>query len=526
MEVYARLLLIFLVILLALILTNKSQMEHMKNAEHFNAAQVFRNVSGGPNQNTFNKNVFIKGSKGLEVDNNVVVGGNMNVGGTIMANGDLSTTGKITSAQLCLAENLCLSALDIEQLRNTIAQNEMLKTRLDQLEAMKQDDSLYATIKAEHEAMKAKHIALEQQIKDILSRQTTPAPASQQLTSTTQQSQPTVQQPATVVQTSVPIENRTFSEMGYRCIKSGTSNANYLVVKKDTPTSIPYCASYNGRDCFWSNEASCNTTLTQKPTQPLNNLNCNSTNINNPAHWCFDANNMDRPIVQTTTPVPTPTPAPQPTSIPTPAPQPTSIPTPVPQPTSIPTPTQKLTPSPQLTFKQMGYQCLTGTNWRFPVKKDTPTSVPDCASYNGKDCLWQTDMASCERLLDTAPTQTLNNLLCGAPHSAHWGTDGYSSQGHWCQVLGRRFFMFGPWIGSMKPVDRISREGANTIYMIQDGKHVKMVNNLGEARFYEGSLDQFSSSRWNTYTNANKNYILRECPMECEKGCDENKRCL
>lgn len=377
-------------------------MEHMKNAEHFNAAQVFKNVSGGPNQNTFDKNVNINGSKGLTVARDVDIGGALNVKGTIMANGDLSTTGKITSAQLCLAENLCLSALDIEQLRNTIAQNEMLKARLDQLEKMKQDDSLYTNIKAEHEAIKAKHIILEQQIKDILSRQSTPSPASQQLTSTTQQTQPTVQQPATVVQTVVPIENRTFSEMGYRCIKSGTSANNYLLVKKDTPTSLPHCASYNGRDCFWSNEASCNTRLTQKPVQPLNNLSCNDNNIKVAGHWCNDANNIDRPM---------PTTAPAQAPIPTPSPA-------------------------------------------------------------------------------------------------------------------RRFFMFGPWIGSMKPVDRTSQVGANTIYMIQDGKHVKMVDDKGEARYYEGSIDQFDGSRWSTYTNANKNYILRECPMECDIGCDENKKCL
>lgn len=47
-----------------------------------------------------------------------------------------------------------------------------------------------------------------------------------------------------------------------------------------------------------------------------------------------------------------------------------------------------------------------------------------CASRNGRDCLWGT----CPAL----PTGTLQPLSCGADHRAKWGSDGYSVSGHWC----------------------------------------------------------------------------------------------
>ena len=79
-----------------------------------------------------------------------------------------------------------------------------------------------------------------------------------------------------------------------------------------------------------------------------------------------------------------------------------------------------------------------------------------------------------------------------------------------------RFFMYGPWIGSMIPVQLIVTSGGNTYYAIQDGSLVKIVDNTGESRFFTGTLNQFDPNLWNTYTNSFGRYILTQSQTSCE----------
>jgi len=91
-----------------------------------------------------------------------------------------------------------------------------------------------------------------------------------------------------------------------------------------------------------------------------------------------------------------------------------------------------------------------------------------------------------------------------------------------------KYFMFGPWIASnneFKQVSRIENVGNNTIYMIQDGIHTKMVDNNGVAKYYDGNMSEFNGNKWNTYNDAQKNYILRQCPSTCSNGCDTSRVC-
>jgi hypothetical protein len=52
---------------------------------------------------------------------------------------------------------------------------------------------------------------------------------------------------------------------------------------------------------------------------------------------------------------------------------------------------------------------------------------PECASYNGRDCLW-----------GEAPNQIhfdrVLPLVCGADHRDKWGVTGYEDPKHWCNL--------------------------------------------------------------------------------------------
>jgi hypothetical protein len=91
-----------------------------------------------------------------------------------------------------------------------------------------------------------------------------------------------------------------------------------------------------------------------------------------------------------------------------------------------------------------------------------------------------------------------------------------------------KYFMFGPWIASnkeFKPVSRTEKVGNNTIYMFQDGIHTKMVDNNATAKYYEGNISAFDGNKWNTYNDAQGNYMLRQCPSTCSNGCSSSKVC-
>jgi hypothetical protein len=91
-----------------------------------------------------------------------------------------------------------------------------------------------------------------------------------------------------------------------------------------------------------------------------------------------------------------------------------------------------------------------------------------------------------------------------------------------------KYFMYGPWFANNKEFKQVSKSeffGNNTIYMIEDGVYTKMVDNNGVAKYYEGKMSAFDVNKWNTYNDAQGNYILRQCPSKCSDGCSFSKEC-
>jgi hypothetical protein len=93
------------------------------------------------------------------------------------------------------------------------------------------------------------------------------------------------------------------------------------------------------------------------------------------------------------------------------------------------------------------------------------------------------------------------------------------------------YFLHGPWIDyntSFRKVGEIKKIGTENVYLIQDGDTTKMVTDSGVGKYYGGKIQDFDSSKWDTYNKTpEKSYILRLCPSNCTNGCsgDNNKVC-
>ena len=74
-----------------------------------------------------------------------------------------------------------------------------------------------------------------------------------------------------------------------------------------------------------------------------------------------------------------------------------------------------------------------GSSWHcmdsipVPVRTNAAGDI-ECASNDGVNCLWQSDMAGCDRVLANPGS---NPLACGEAHKRLYGDTGYFS-GHWC----------------------------------------------------------------------------------------------
>ena len=93
-------------------------------------------------------------------------------------------------------------------------------------------------------------------------------------------------------------------------------------------------------------------------------------------------------------------------------------------------------------------------------------------------------------------------------------------------------FMYGPWIRWNQQQMKVQKEAklkdGTRVFMIQDGIYIKMVTEKGDGKYFEGTLDQFTPDKWDTYSDAGKgNYNLRVCSQPCVYGCAEDqKTCL
>jgi hypothetical protein len=72
-------------------------------------------------------------------------------------------------------------------------------------------------------------------------------------------------------------------------------------------------------------------------------------------------------------------------------------------------------------------------NINVPVRRNETGDI-ECASYNGRDCLWSSSKAGCDATLAGLNTSALRPLACGDAHKRVWGNTGYESQNGWCSV--------------------------------------------------------------------------------------------
>jgi hypothetical protein len=89
-----------------------------------------------------------------------------------------------------------------------------------------------------------------------------------------------------------------------------------------------------------------------------------------------------------------------------------------------------------------------------PIRRNKAGDI-ECASFNGRDCLWQRSKDDCERVLATLNSSSTNPLTCGEPHRRLYGGTGYDFSGHWCSIASRSGSHDGPlvvdnWIETAK----------------------------------------------------------------------------
>ena len=65
-----------------------------------------------------------------------------------------------------------------------------------------------------------------------------------------------------------------------------------------------------------------------------------------------------------------------------------------------------------------------------PVSKNDNGDI-ECASSNGRDCLWQSTPEKCEALVKNMPAN-IKTVSCGEHHKRLYGTTGYDNPVHWC----------------------------------------------------------------------------------------------
>jgi hypothetical protein len=70
-------------------------------------------------------------------------------------------------------------------------------------------------------------------------------------------------------------------------------------------------------------------------------------------------------------------------------------------------------------------------------------------------------------------------------------------------------YMYGNWIVGFRNITTTNFDDAGRLlYLAQDGIHTKMVNSVGTARYYEGTVSQYTVSRWNSGIAATGNYLV------------------
>lgn len=80
--------------------------------------------------------------------------------------------------------------------------------------------------------------------------------------------------------------------------------------------------------------------------------------------------------------------------------------------------------------KPSEWQCL--NDIFTPLRKNANGDV-ECASVDGKNCLWENSFAGCQTMAKDLPKK-LEPLACGEMHQKVYGDDGYDTVNHWCHI--------------------------------------------------------------------------------------------
>ena len=89
-----------------------------------------------------------------------------------------------------------------------------------------------------------------------------------------------------------------------------------------------------------------------------------------------------------------------------------------------------------------------------------------------------------------------------------------------------KYFLWGSYLANdIVPVERIEHINGENVYMAFHDKYTKMVTQSGVGKYYEGLVDQFDISKWDSYNSVPKQaYNFRVCSSKCIKGCTANAK--
>lgn len=81
-------------------------------------------------------------------------------------------------------------------------------------------------------------------------------------------------------------------------------------------------------------------------------------------------------------------------------------------------------------YKNNKYKCF--NNILTPIKINNEGNT-ECASLDGRNCLWSNNIESCNNYIKQYENSSqLKPLKCGQMHRSVWGSTGYESPQHWC----------------------------------------------------------------------------------------------
>lgn len=89
----------------------------------------------------------------------------------------------------------------------------------------------------------------------------------------------------------------------------------------------------------------------------------------------------------------------------------------------------------------------------------------------------------------------------------------------------KRFFIYFVKTNKYLEAQKIGDVEGSPVYAVEEGGYCKMVNAKGEVRWFQGKIADFDASKWKDYKTSD-NLKLRECPLWCKSGCDENGACV